>query len=59
MKMPDTVKVPMREVTKRLGVEVVVTGVRVFRARLWLGAMLFKLGARVIGCEITVREALK
>lgn len=43
--------VRMSDVMSGVVVKVRLTGVRVFRFRLWLGLAIVKLGVRVIGAE--------
>ncbi len=47
-------EIPMSDLCGRITLNVTVTGVRVFKARLWLGSRLFRLAAWVIGvgCEV-------
>jgi hypothetical protein len=49
-----TIKIPVSSVTNRLTVNIEVTGLRVWRVRLWLGTHLIGLAARVMGCNIHV-----
>lgn len=55
--MNDPIRVPMSSVTDRMTVTVRVTGVRVWRARLWMAIQLFKLGARIAGVGLHVEDA--
>lgn len=47
-------ELPMAEVMRSVTMELRLTGVRVFRARLSVGMMLLRLAARVMGCGIEV-----
>lgn len=44
--------VPMSDVMKQCTVNVRLTGVRVWRVRLWIGCKLIKLASLVMGCGI-------
>jgi hypothetical protein len=48
------ISVPVSSVTKNLVVHVRVTGVKVWRVRLWFAMKLFRLGARVAGVGLRV-----
>lgn len=48
-KLPD---VSMAELAGQMTINLRLTGVNVFRVRLWLGARLMRLGAWVMGCGI-------
>ncbi len=48
------ISVPLSKVMSSVTVKVTVTGVRVFKLRLWTGALLIKLAAIVIGCSSVV-----
>ena len=54
----QTVKLPMREVVDELTVSIVLSGVGVFRVRMWVGVKLIQLAMLVIGCkgEVEVRK---
>jgi hypothetical protein len=43
------------DVMKRLTLEVNITGVRVLRARLWLGMRLMRLAVWVMGCDLDMK----
>ena len=49
-----TVAIPATTLTKGLTVNIRVTRIKQLRARIWLGGLLFKLGARIIGCGIVM-----
>ena len=51
-----TIELPLASAMKGVTLSVVMTGARRARARIWAGAQLLKLGARVIGCSIDIRE---
>ena len=46
--------VDIQDVARSMTMRVRVKGVRVFRARLWLGTLLLRLAARLIGCGIEI-----
>lgn len=56
--MKTVAKLPMSHVARNLTVSVVLSGVKTWRARLWLGALLMRFAAGVIGCkcEVEVRK---
>jgi hypothetical protein len=45
-------KLPISSVSKNITMQVEVTGVRVWKARLWLAIQIFRLGAWVVGVGI-------
>jgi len=49
------INVPIADAVKTIQVSLNVTGVRRWRARLWLGARLFRLATAVIGCQGEIR----
>lgn len=51
---PGPVRVPAASVMRDVTMTVEVTGLTVWRLRLWLGLQLMRLAARVIGCGIRV-----
>lgn len=51
-----TVDLPMREVIAPMTLQVRVTGLRVARVRLWLGAQVIKVGALIIGCGVEIEK---
>ena len=53
-----TVDIPMTEVARNLTLEIHVSGVNTWRARLWLGGKLMRLAVWVIGCKCEM-EILK
>ena len=56
--MMGRVKLPMRDLTRQITVEVDLTGLRVFALRRWLGLVLIRWGVRVLGygCRVTGPE---
>lgn len=56
--MTTIAKLPMSDVTRNLELKICVTGVKTWRVRLWLGALLMRFAAWVIGCkcEVEVRK---
>lgn len=48
------VNVPMSEVMSGLTLNVRITGMKITKARLWLGEQLLKLAALVMGCGIEI-----
>lgn len=54
MAQPSEVTIPIDGVMAGLTLHVRVTGLNVFRARLWAGAQLMKLAALIIGCRVDV-----
>jgi Mn2+/Fe2+ NRAMP family transporter len=51
---PPVIPLKARSVMGDMRVKVTVTGVSWFVFRLWLGARIVRLGARVIGCNASV-----
>jgi hypothetical protein len=56
--MTTIAKLPISDTARDLTISVQISGAKTFRVRLWLGAKLIHLAARVIGCkcEIEVRK---
>ena len=46
--------IPATTLTKDLTLNIRVTRVKQLQARIWLGGLLFKLGARIIGCGVVM-----
>lgn len=46
--------VSVAEAARNLTIEVKITGLRMFRARMWLAALICKLAALVAGCKSDV-----
>lgn len=47
-------EVKASDAAKHLTLKVVVTGQQLFRFRCWLGVLVLKLAARIIGCQVDV-----
>lgn len=56
MKMPTTIPMADAIGAMTLEVEMKMTGIRLAKVRMWLGAAIFRIGARVIGCGIEIKE---
>lgn len=52
--MTNIAKLPMSDVTRDLTLEIHVSGVKTWRARLWLGAAIMRFATWVIGCKCDV-----
>lgn len=50
----DSVQVPISSAMRDVRVKVTMTGLAMFRFRLWLGAELIRIGARVAGCRCDI-----
>tara|TARA_R110002072_G_scaffold38314_4_gene110910 strand:+ start:16118 stop:16303 length:186 start_codon:yes stop_codon:yes gene_type:complete len=48
------IKIPIAASVSELTLSVRLTGLRVWRARLWLGSKVLMLGAAIIGCSIEI-----
>ena len=48
------VKVPMGKIMSQVTMNVDLTGMKVFRVRMWIGRQLLKLVALAMGCKIQV-----
>jgi len=48
------VDLSLPDVMKGITLDIVVTGARRTRVRIWAGGQLLKLGARVMGCDVDV-----
>jgi len=53
--MPTCAKLPISHAVRDLKITVRVTGVQVFRARMWLGVKVMRIGAWIIGCYFEVK----
>ena len=42
------------DAVKDITLKVNITGLNVFRARLWIGSKLIKAGAFIVGCDIKI-----
>lgn len=51
----NAIKLPMKECLRELTLTVEVSGIKTAKFRLWLGGLMLKLAARVIGCGIEIK----
>lgn len=51
------IEIPARDAVREIKLDVRVTGLPVWRVRVWLGATLIKFGALVIGCSVEIEAA--
>lgn len=49
-------EISMPGLVRQLTLEVVVTGIRLTKMRIWLGTRIIKLGALVVGCGVEIRD---
>lgn len=49
-----TIKVPVQPAMRQMTMRVQLTGVQTWKLRLWLGTVLIRMAARVMGCGIRV-----
>lgn len=48
------VKIQAASLTKTLKVRIVLSGMQMLQVRFWLGSVLLRLGARVLGCGVEI-----